>query len=203
MTRGRQIEVNGDRLNRLYNQSGMSIRQVSNVIGCSETAVRNAMERHQIEPRRTGNCGQRHVTLKARDDGYEVWRDNISSAQVSVHQLTLIANGANPHLVFQDDYVVHHKNGYKYDNRPSNLKLMTRREHAKHHADKDDLGQPQQYSNEDMLSWLDTFVSEFGFVPAPADIKGWPGPSPELYRMRFDSWKNAIQEAGYEPRGGA
>jgi len=49
-----------------------------------------------------------------------------------VHQLIAIANGADPHKVFGNrQYNIHHKNGFKFDNRPSNIEMLTASEHGK------------------------------------------------------------------------
>ena len=72
--------------------------------------------------------GYRYVQSKITIDGEQ------HRAQVGVHQLIAIAEGADPHKVFSNgEYHTHHKNGIKWDNRPENLEFTTREEHAQEH----------------------------------------------------------------------
>lgn len=56
------------------------------------------------------------------------------------------------------------------------------------------------YSEEELLSWLDAFVAEFGVVPTAPDLRGGPMPSPLTYKSKFGSLAAAIEEAGYGAR---
>jgi len=58
-----------------------------------------------------------------------------------------------------------------------------------------------KYSEEELLEWIDAFVEEFGVVPSTGDIDACPGPSQTAYMTRFGSWTNAVEAAGYTPRG--
>ena len=56
-------------------------------------------------------------------------------------------------------------------------------------------GGKQQYSDEELLDWIRSFVFEFGVVPTQMDVRSWPGPAPTTYQRRFGSWKAAVREA--------
>jgi hypothetical protein len=57
-----------------------------------------------------------------------------NDGQVAVHQLLAIAMGEDPHDVFSNsEYQVHHKNNVPWDNRPSNIELLTAGEHYDKH----------------------------------------------------------------------
>lgn len=63
--------------------------------------------------------------------GHLRWRDDATGRVVHVHQLAVIAQGADPARVFSDgDWHVHHGNNVRYDNRPSNLSLVLPDEHG-------------------------------------------------------------------------
>lgn len=56
-----------------------------------------------------------------------------------VHQLVAIAEGADPNNIFSGgEWHVHHKNGIRYDNRPSNLEVIRRSEHISRHRGEND-----------------------------------------------------------------
>lgn len=67
--------------------------------------------------------------------GYEKIRtkDGEKRSTVMIHHLVLIAEGEDPHDVFSDEIDTHHKNNIPWDNRPSNLETMEKREHGMLH----------------------------------------------------------------------
>lgn len=70
-------------------------------------------------------------------EGYPKWTATGAGGphQVLVHSLVMIAEGTDPEKVFTDDkYQIHHRNGFKCDNRPSNLELIDRKKHGRHHT---------------------------------------------------------------------
>lgn len=88
---------------------------------------------------------QEYVYYQTNTDGYEIWHDRISQKAVSIHQLLAISEGEDPGKVFSNgEFQIHHKNGIKWDNRGSNLELLTAKEHGKIHADMRDYQPPSQ-----------------------------------------------------------
>jgi hypothetical protein len=57
-----------------------------------------------------------------------------------------------------------------------------------------------EYTDADLLEWIDSFVEAFGIVPTETDFRGEVGPYPQAFRRHFGSWPAAIEKAGYEPR---
>lgn len=63
--------------------------------------------------------------------GHVRWRDDNTGKIVHVHQLLVIAQGADPEQVFsKGEWETHHGSGIRFDNRPSNVAVMNREEHA-------------------------------------------------------------------------
>ena len=90
--------------------------------------------------------------------GYPHWSVS-NNLTVAVHQLAAIADGADPGLVFDDQYNVHHRNGNPLDNRPANLELVDVRDHGRLDGGK----RKQQYTHMDLLHVLAFFIGP----PAP------------------------------------
>lgn len=133
-------------LRRMYWEEGMSSQDIGDELGCSYGAVLRWMDKHDI-PRRdrleaSHLAGCLEAAQEARrvpwvpytiSSGYEIWRDSKTGNDVSVHQLLAIANGADPHEVFREGTVAHHRSGHRRDNRPENIEVMERGEHTKAH----------------------------------------------------------------------
>lgn len=192
-----------ERLKRLYWGAGMSQAEIGRSLGVSSSAISRAMERYGIETRNNGGGrSTKHAKLiHSKGNPYPNWSSGEND--VYVHQLLAIAKGNEPAEVFSDgENHVHHKNEIPWDNRPENIELLPAGEHMSIHNDGSNKGNTERkYTDEEMLEWIDLFVSEFGVVPASGDIQGWPGPSNLTYQRWFGSFTNAVREAGYTPRG--
>jgi len=193
-------------LETLYWQEGLSMWRIAQRLDCSETAVRNAMIRFGIDRRDSAYNGNQQkpeenkVHIRSMKSGYERIEHSYKGERFQLyhHQLIAVANGVDPNKVFSQKYHTHHKNEVKWDNRPQNLEVMTASEHMKHHADESNFGERRKYSDEDMLDWIRSFVAEFGYVPASTDLEGWPGPTVAAYEQRFESWRDAVNKAGWK-----
>jgi len=61
-------------------------------------------------------------------------------------------------------------------------------------------GCEREYTDDELLSWIEAFYAEFGVVPRSSDFIG-DGPTPSLstYEKRFGSWCAALRKAEFEP----
>jgi hypothetical protein len=129
-------------------------------------------------------------------DGYE----RFSTADEDLHHARLLAV-AEFGEVPDGDTVVLRENGIPWDLRPSNLRLTSYEEVGKRNQERGVGGRDPEYSREELLSWIESFVAEFGVAPSCADVAGWPGPSEKVYQRRLGGVHDAVREAGFEPRG--
>lgn len=202
-------------LEMLYWQEGLSMYRIAERLGVAETTVYRRMREYGIDRRGHAydsyrNRGKRRYNEYARyrvhEYGYPVWKGNGQGDGFNttfVHQLIMVAEGHDPHKVYSDEYVCHHLNGVRWDNRPDNIDVWTRERHGRYHANErnmEEVGSWQKYTDEEMLEWIDSFVKEFDVVPNADDISGWPGPSISTYRLRFGSFTEAVKRAGHTPR---
>jgi len=131
-----QYQIPKERLKELYVDEKQSAVEIAEKYGVSAATVTNRLEKHKIKQR---NNSQRQrvwhgefVPLRLDALGYPRWRDQIAGKEISVHRLTAIAHGADPHKIF-GEYHVHHKNAVRWDNRPSNLEMLLEDTHMATH----------------------------------------------------------------------
>lgn len=94
--------------------------------------------------------------------GYPTWEfaKHDSATRMAVHQLIVIATGADPKQVFSDEYNVHHLNGCRLDNRPLNLELLRVEEHGRRDGGK----RVRRYSTKDMLLVIDFLLTPWKYL---------------------------------------
>jgi len=125
-------------LNELYHGEGLTLVEVGERLGCTDNTILRWMKRHGI-PRRDEveqldkwrRCQPAHY--RTAFNGYEEWKSKHNGKQDTalVHRLVVVAESGLPNT---SDWVVHHKNGIQWDNRPCNLEVLTDSDHKKHHA---------------------------------------------------------------------
>jgi hypothetical protein len=130
-------------LEELYHGWGLTLEQCANKLGCSRDTVRYQMRKHGLERRdREDTDGWKtrveRATFAHDGGGHEQWvasDGDGSTKTVHISQLTAIAHGADPHTVFSDKIHVHHRNSHPFDNRHTNLEVVTVSEHRQIHSD--------------------------------------------------------------------
>lgn len=119
-----------------YRSEKMSIGEMAEEAGVSQATILDNMDRHGLTRRTRGatralrNPGEGFY--HAGWGGYETIVAQTERGQVTfgLHRLVAIAEYGYEEV---GEGVVHHKNNIPWDNRPSNLKVMTEEEHATHH----------------------------------------------------------------------
>jgi len=123
-------------LEEKYWEDGLSCSQIADQCDASTESVRQMMVRKNIPRREPKFDWYDAVPLKLDYTGHPNWRHVFDQETyvVAVHSLLKIADGADPHEVFDDETVVHHKNHIPFDNRAENLTLMDKDDHLRHHS---------------------------------------------------------------------
>lgn len=152
-------------LRELYEKKKLSQREIANELGCSQRTVQNWMEKHRIEPRSLASARKEAlIKYDAKNPaafstdvrGYEAWSATIDYKKyhVRVHRLLAVAEWGFEAVCGN---VVHHKNEIKWDNRPSNIELMTLENHARTHSSKlswvDKIAATEMYRNTDSYQY--------------------------------------------------
>ena len=123
-----QYDIPEDELREKYAETG-SMQACARHFGCSGPTIRNRLNRYNIpiENRHGGGHNSRAApTVYENQSGYLIAQCSTDQKRVGIHQLTAIADGADPYKVFSGgEWVVHHISQYKLDNRPGNL-LVTK-----------------------------------------------------------------------------
>lgn len=129
----------------------------------------------------------RYATYRTNSKGYDVWSDNTgdgSADRVRVHRLVAVAKFGFEEVA---DNHVHHKNKCTWDNRPENLELMSPGDHMRHH---------NKIPSEDLLDDLRAGAEVLGRPPKPTDVDLFGEYGSRVYRLRFGTWEQVLEEAG-------
>lgn len=134
--------LNEDWLREQYIDKGKTAAQIADEQDVNTNTITNAMEKSGVEKRDHGEqikaYWQRQpvsfYTISASQGAYEYWKDAYDGQQKRIqhHRLLAVAEYGFDALKGKD---VHHKNGISWDNRPENIELLARDEHAKLHSE--------------------------------------------------------------------
>jgi hypothetical protein len=109
-------------LTGLWRRKRLSLGQMSDTLGCSKRTVSRWLRRLDVD--RVDHLQTKWV------NGYHVLRhkDGEANRKVRIHRLIAVAEQGIDEVKDKD---VHHKNGHRMDNRPSNLELLDPPEHGR------------------------------------------------------------------------
>lgn len=133
-----------DQLQQLYQEEGLSQREIAERFDTSQLPVQRAMKKYGIESQKS-NSNPSHPPNHKFDRKYHTVGSEYEQIQitvdsqphtVSIHRLIALAHGKMSVGDFHDeDVVIHHKTGHGLDNRPENLEVMKRADHSSHHME--------------------------------------------------------------------
>lgn len=120
-------------LREKYTEERMTLSELAEEIGCSPKAVHDALQKHEVIETSGSRDLSRVAPLRTNTRGYVVWQLSHDATQEPVHRLLAIAEGEDPHKMYSDGYHCHHENGVPWDNRPSNIRVVSHSEHTRIH----------------------------------------------------------------------
>lgn len=126
-------------LERLYTDELLSSTQISEGWDCSSATVLNWLRKHGIRVRTPSEAHQnshgslRKVNFRTSNRGYEYWAPG--NHMVYVHRLVAVAEYGFDEVCGKQ---VHHINENTWDNRPSNLEVISNSKHQSLHKRKID-----------------------------------------------------------------
>lgn len=121
--------TNRDVLYDFYWNRELTQEEVGDELGCHYKTVMRWMDRLNIPTRKDVSVSH-HIERRDGKDGYSKWNDG--NTTVLVHRLAAVAEFGFDAVVEADN--IHHKSGYKFDNRHENFDLVSHAEHGRIHS---------------------------------------------------------------------
>ena len=123
-------------LREQFVEKGRSTTEIADECDVTRSTIGNWINKFGLRDELTIKC-KFYFSSYSTTEGYPTWAATGTGApqHLLVHRLAAIAHGADPYEVFGDNNIqVHHRNGFKCDNRPSNLELIDAKTHGRHHS---------------------------------------------------------------------
>lgn len=122
-------------MEELYINQNLSLEEVADELNASYNTIRKWVHKHGLEKEHTMStkkCLKRPPEYGYNGEGYEYVANIFKGEKYRflIHRLVAVAEYGYDDV---SDSIVHHKNEVKWDNRPSNLEVMSQSEHAKLH----------------------------------------------------------------------
>lgn len=142
-----------------YVDEGMSTEEVAEELGVYPSLIRNHLKKHDI-PLRRGPYDIPQFALFMRENGSGRYPTlhGCDGQEIPVHQLVVIAHGADPYDVFGNPKMdVDHINRHPADNRPSNVRLVEKAFHGKKEVKLERQMRGKSYSEQDIrfaINWV-------------------------------------------------
>lgn len=116
-----------ENLREMYWGNGMTLKDIATKVGVSITTVHRRMKDRKVPTRGPGPWTRRS-TFRTNTDGNE--EASGSHRSVDIHQLVMVAEHGTKAVYNRD---VHHQTKIAFDNRPTNLELLSHSEHTTLH----------------------------------------------------------------------
>lgn len=129
-------------LHNLYVVQRMSDSEIASYFDVSRSTISYWRNKHNIEAITDKERSRyKPATFYIDNEGYEQWNNGTDQngdggESVRVHRLVAVAMHG---LDAVKDKSIHHKNGFKRDNRHKNLEIVDQSEHLKTHRNNGDL----------------------------------------------------------------
>jgi len=122
-------------LYELYWEEELSTNEIADELNCDQSTVWEWMNRYEISRRSSYESATNRRLHPAvfTDRGYVICASNYrgTTESVGIHRLVMIAEHGFDAVAGKH---VHHRNGVRWDNRPTNLELLDQSEHAQRHG---------------------------------------------------------------------
>lgn len=127
---GEQPYHDSEWLREMYYGEEMNLNEIADRCDVCRATIISWFDKHEIERRSSWEHARRDCAAFRTDSrGYEEWYSNEGGKRhhIRVHRLLAVAEYGFDTTV---ENVVHHRNGLKWDNRPSNIELQSPTQHG-------------------------------------------------------------------------